>query len=73
LSRRQEPPQDGLTILAPGGTEPRAVSRGHDSRGNDAFRELATMHENRTKRLEHAGLTPEQARTLSELHTPNFM
>jgi hypothetical protein len=65
---RQEPLQGGLTILAAGGTEPRAVSRGHD-----AFRELATMHENRTKRLEHAGFTPEQARTLSELHTPNFM
>jgi hypothetical protein len=64
-----EPLQDGLTILAAGGTEPRAVSRGHD-----AFRELlATMHENRTKRLEHAGFTLEQARTLSELHTPNFM
>ena len=64
-----EPLQDGLTILAAGGTEPRAVARGHE-----AFRELlATMHENRTRRLEHAGFTPEQARTLSELHTPNFM
>lgn len=64
-----EPLQDGLTILAAGGTEPRAVKRGHE-----AFRELMDlMHENRIKRLEHAGFTAEQARTLSDLHTPNFM
>lgn len=31
------------------------------------------MHENRTKRLEHAGFTREQAQILSDLHTPNFM
>ena len=61
--------QDGLTILAAGSTSPRAVSRGHD-----AFRQLLDeMHTNRIKRLEHAGFTPDQARTLSELHTPNFM
>jgi hypothetical protein len=43
-------------------------------RGHEAFRELLeTMHENRVRRLEHAGFTPEQARTLSDLHTPNFM
>jgi hypothetical protein len=63
------PIADGLTILAAGGDEPRAVRRGHE-----AFRELLeTMHENRVRRLEHAGFTPEQARTLSDLHTPNFM
>lgn len=61
--------QDGLTILAAGGTAPKAVARGHQ-----AFQDLLeTMHTNRTRRLEHAGFTPEQARTISELHTPNFM
>jgi len=25
------------------------------------------------KRLEHAGFSPDQAKTLSDLHTPNFM
>jgi hypothetical protein len=61
--------QDALTVLAAGGTEPRRIARGHD-----AFRELLHgMGENRVKRLVHAGLSPEQARTLSDLHTPNFM
>lgn len=63
------PLQDGLTILAAGSTSPADVSRGHD-----AFRELLdTMHENRTRRLESAGFSPTQAKTLSDLHTPNFM
>jgi TusA-related sulfurtransferase len=63
------PLQDALTILAARGTEPQAVKRGHD-----AFRELLhIMHENRVKRLEHAGFTPAQAQALSDLHTPNFM
>jgi TusA-related sulfurtransferase len=61
--------QDGLTILAAGGTTSKAVARGHE-----AFRELMhEMHENRVRRLGHAGFTPEQAQTLSDLHTPNFM
>ncbi|MDA0588274.1 MAG: DUF547 domain-containing protein [Planctomycetota bacterium] len=61
--------QDGLTILAAGSTSPKAVSQGHD-----AFRGLLDeMHHNRIKRLEHAGFTSDQAQTLSELHTPNFM
>lgn len=64
-----EPLQDGLTILAAGGTEPKKVKRGHE-----AFRELMDrMHHNRIKRMEHAGFTREQAETLSDLHTPNFM
>lgn len=64
-----EPLQDGLTILAAGSTSPRDVARGHDD-----FRQLLDeMHINRIKRLEHAGFTSEQATTLSELHTPNFM
>jgi hypothetical protein len=63
------PLADALTILAAGGADPRGVKKGHD-----AFRELMeTMHQNRMKRLEHAGFSPEQARTLSDLHTPNFM
>lgn len=63
------PVQDALTILAAGGAHPGDVARGHES-----FRELLeTMHLSRTRRLEHAGFTTEQAKTISELHTPNFM
>ena len=63
------PIADALTIYAAHGIEPRSVARGHE-----AFRELLhTMHEGRIKRLEHAGFTHEQAQTLSDLHTPNFM
>lgn len=63
------PVQDALTILAAGGTVPDKVARGHE-----AFRELLeTMHESRIKRLLHAGFTPEQAETISTLHTANFM
>ena len=52
-----------------GGTEQENVSRGHA-----AFRELLdTMHHSRIKRLLHAGFTPQQAETISTLHTPNFM
>ena len=61
--------QDALTILAARGTDPQAVARGHD-----AYRELLrSMGENRIRRLENAGFTPEQAKTLSDLHTANFM
>lgn len=64
-----EPLQDGLTVLAAGSTDSKAIARGHD-----AFRELLhTMHESRVKRLEHAGFTSDQAKSLSDLHTPNFM
>jgi TusA-related sulfurtransferase len=60
---------DALVILAAGGTDPRGVRRGHA-----AFRELLqAMHDNRRKRLETAGFNADQARTISELHTPNFM
>lgn len=63
------PLQDALTILAAGGAHPRDVARGHKS-----FRELLeTMHLSRIRRLEHAGLTYQQAETISQLHTPNFM
>ncbi|MCB9894132.1 MAG: sulfurtransferase TusA family protein [Planctomycetes bacterium] len=61
--------QDALTILAAGGTNPEAVAKGHGK-----FQELLeVMHENRVKRLYTAGFTFDQAQTLSELHTPNFM
>lgn len=64
-----DPLQDGLTILAAGSTAPADVARGHD-----AFRSLLDeMHQNRIRRLEHAGFTSAQAATLSQLHTPNFM
>jgi hypothetical protein len=63
------PIQDALVVLAAGGDDPTAIARGHD-----AFRQLLdTMHVGRTKRLETAGFTAEQAQTLSDLHTPNFM
>jgi TusA-related sulfurtransferase len=63
------PIQDALTILAARGTEPAAVRRGHER-----YRELLhTMHQNRIRRLQHAGFTQDQAETLSALHTPNFM
>ena len=59
-----EPLQDGLTVLAAGGTDARSIARGHA-----AFRELLqTMHESRIRRLEHAGFSTEQARILSDLH-----
>jgi hypothetical protein len=63
------PVQDALTILAAGGTDPQSVARGHER-----FRELLeTMHLNRIRRLEHAGFSPQQAETISQMHTPNFM
>jgi hypothetical protein len=63
------PVQDALTILAAGGADPGAIARGH-TRFQDL---LATMHDARMKRLEHAGFTAVQAGTISALHTPNFM
>jgi TusA-related sulfurtransferase len=61
--------QDALVVLAAGSDDPRAIARGHD-----AFRALLeTMDQGRRRRLEHAGFTADQAATLSDLHTPNFM
>jgi hypothetical protein len=60
---------DALTVLAARGTEPAAIARGHD-----AVRDLLEqMAENRVRRLVTAGFSEGQARTLSDLHTPNFM
>jgi TusA-related sulfurtransferase len=63
------PIADALTVLAAGSTKPGAIARGHE-----AFRALLVeMEEGRIKRLVHAGFSPDQARHLSDLHTPNFM
>ncbi len=63
------PVQDALTVYAAGSADPRRIAAGHE-----AFRDLLqVMHLNRVKRLESAGFTPEQAQTLSDLHSPNFM
>jgi hypothetical protein len=63
------PLHDALVIYAAGSNAPEAVARGHE-----AFRALlATMHENRVKRLRTAGFSETQAQTLSDLHSPNFM
>lgn len=63
------PLQDALTVLAARGTEPSAIAQGHE-----AVRQLfEEMEAGRVRRLESAGFTPEQARQLAALHTPNFM
>jgi TusA-related sulfurtransferase len=63
------PIQDALVILAAGSDLPKAVAHGHQR-----FRALLDeMHAHRQKRLITAGFTIEQAATLSDLHTPNFM
>lgn len=63
------PLHDALVVYAAGSTAPAAIARGHE-----AFRALLeTMHENRVKRLKTAGFDEAQARTLSDLHSPNFM
>lgn len=36
-------------------------------------RPVDTMHEGRLRRLRHAGFIAEQAQTISDFHTPNFM
>lgn len=61
--------QDSLAVLAAGGTNPEAITRGHRQ-----FQELLeVMHENCVKRLYTAGITFDQAEIISALHTPNFM
>jgi hypothetical protein len=60
---------EGLTILAAGSLRPVALSE-----GARAVRGLMrTMERNRIRRLRSAGFTPQQARYLSDLHTPNLM
>ena len=56
-------------MLAAGGTQPRAISRGHDE-----YRALLdAMHEGRRRRLTQAGFSAAQAEVISDLHTPSFM
>lgn len=63
------PLQDALVVYAAGGTRPEDIARGHA-----AWRDLlATMAENRIKRLQGAGFAPDKAQLLSDLHSPNFM
>jgi TusA-related sulfurtransferase len=61
--------QESLAVLAAGGSAPENLPRGIDE-GKKLY---AAMHENRMKRLIQAGFSDEQAREISELHTPNFM
>ncbi|MBB4662390.1 hypothetical protein [Conexibacter arvalis] len=60
---------EGLTIIAAGSLRPAALSDGAAAvRGL-----LATMEENRIRRLRAAGFDAATATRLSELHTPNLM
>ena len=56
-------------MLAAGSPDPAAVARGHA-----AFRDLLDdMRDGRSKRLHSAGFSPDEARRISDLHTPSFM
>jgi hypothetical protein len=60
---------EGLTIMAAGSLRPAALSEGARAlRGL-----LATIEDNRIRRLRAAGFDAATARRLSELHTPNLM
>jgi len=60
---------ESLVLLAAGSFAPADVVRGHA-----AVQALEReMEEKRAKRLERMGFDPAEARTLSELHTKNFM
>jgi TusA-related sulfurtransferase len=60
---------EALAILAAGSLRAADVRRGVAAQR--AL--LATMHDNRMKRLVACGFSPAQAEELSSLHTPNFM
>lgn len=60
---------DALLLLAAGSFEPDAIARGWD-RVQALERD---MHQGRSKRLLRLGFSPEEADTLSTLHTRNFM
>jgi hypothetical protein len=60
---------DALVLLAAGEWDPEAIGRGHDRVA--ALQQ--EMGEGREKRLRRLGFGEEEARTLSELHTRNFM
>lgn len=60
---------EGLTIMAAGSLQPRALSE-----GADAVRVLMkTMERNRIRRLHSAGFDAIDAQLISDLHTPNLM
>lgn len=61
--------QEALAILAAGGLEPQRLAQGVQL----ARELLEEMHRHRLQRLQAAGFTAEQAREISQLHTPNFM
>jgi TusA-related sulfurtransferase len=61
--------EESLVILAAGGLAPDRLAAAMKARA-----ELyETMHENRVRRLVALGFVENEARELSELHTPNFM
>lgn len=60
---------DALVLLAAGAWDPDAIARGHD-RVVGLVRE---MDEGRKQRLRSLGFSPDEAATLSSLHTRNFM
>lgn len=60
---------EGLTIMAAGSLNPRALSE-----GAEAVREMMrTMERNRIRRLQSAGFDEIEAQLISDLHTPNLM
>jgi DNA-binding transcriptional MerR regulator len=61
--------EESLIVLAAGGLTATALPK-----GVKAMRQLhEAMHENRIKRLQMIGFSLEDAESLSESHTPNFM
>ena len=61
--------EESLVILAAGGLAPDRLAAAMKARA-DLYE---TMHENRVRRLVTLGFLENEARELSELHTPNFM
>lgn len=61
--------EESLVILAAGGLNAAALPK-----GVKAVRQLyGAMHENRIKRLQMIGFSPDEAENVSRSHTPNFM
>jgi TusA-related sulfurtransferase len=60
---------EALAVLAGGGATPVQMSAGVE-RVRELYR---VMHQNRVQRLTQAGIAPEIADRMSDLHTPNFM
>ncbi|HEU4753797.1 MAG TPA: DUF455 domain-containing protein, partial [Armatimonadota bacterium] len=60
---------EALAVLAGGGAGPSQMSAGVEC----VKRLYETMHHNRVQRLVQAGIAPDLAHKMSDLHTPNFM